>query len=99
MDVPPCITLGQPLNWCARQMYTWRISGHGSLPGQWAGWRLAGKYLVTPSGDRVVARQLEALIYHQVHLKKKRKTHQRRQDAEIVALFADLQSRIDRAKV
>ena len=98
MDVPPCIVPGTPLNWCAQQMFSWRVSGHGNLPGEWAGWRLAGRWLISPDGVRVLPGQMQAMVWHQVHMRKKRKKAVS-QDAQLIALFSDLQDRIDRCKI
>ncbi|MBE0315027.1 NAD(P)H-dependent oxidoreductase [Xanthomonas citri pv. punicae] len=40
-------------------------SGLGSArPGPWAGWRLAGRDLVAPTGERIPERRLRGLLWH-----------------------------------
>lgn len=61
--VPPCIEPGQPINTCARAMYAWRVEAKGYLPGEWTGWRLAGRYLVSPDGDRILPERIRGIIF------------------------------------
>lgn len=70
MDVPPCFVPGQPLNPCARQLYAWEVNGKGWLPADWAGWRLAGRYLVSPDGDRVSVERLRGLLFAETYRRK-----------------------------
>lgn len=63
MDIPPCITPGQPLNRCARALYEREVSGHTDLTAAWSGWRLRGSCLVSPDGDRITAQRLRGLLF------------------------------------
>lgn len=65
MDVPPCVVPGQPLNPCARQLYAWEVTGKGWLPGDWSNWRLAGRYLVSPDGDRISKNRLTGILWRE----------------------------------
>ncbi|WP_164738701.1 hypothetical protein [Xanthomonas euvesicatoria] len=41
-----------------------RVTNHVELTGLWAGWRLAGRDLVAPSGERIPERRLRGLLWH-----------------------------------
>src|SRR5215469_8100010 len=56
---PPCRTLGQQLNWCAKQRYRQYVEGCIELPQEhWAGWRITHQYLIAPGGKKFTARSL-----------------------------------------
>lgn len=38
-------------------------TGQLDLPGEWYGWRLKGRHLVSPDGDRLTPERLRGLIY------------------------------------
>ena len=63
MEPPPCLKPGEPMNYCARGIYAWEVNAAGSLPGPWAGWRIAGNVLVSPDRDRITPEQLRGLLY------------------------------------
>jgi len=42
--------------------YNHVIDNHVDLHGPWAGWRLAGRDLVAPSGERIPERRLRGLF-------------------------------------
>lgn len=55
----PCWPAGTPCpNSCARDHARHVLDNHVQLHGPWAGWRLAGRDLVTPSGERIPERRL-----------------------------------------
>lgn len=70
-EVPPCVQPGQAINTCARSLYAWRVEAKGYLPGEWAGWRLAGRYLVSPDGDRISPERIRGIIFRD-YLEKRR---------------------------
>lgn len=52
---PPCWPVGQTCpNPCAKAHYDHVVYNHVPLAGPWSGWRLAGRYLVSP-GNRTNA--------------------------------------------
>ena len=52
---PPCWPAdGSAPNTCAAQMRDQITRNHVRLHGRWAGWRLAGRDLVSPEGIRVM---------------------------------------------
>jgi hypothetical protein len=54
MDRPPCWPEGHACpNPCAAQLRTRVIRNQTPLYGEWAGWRMAGRCLVSPDGDRI----------------------------------------------
>lgn len=62
---PPCWEPGtQCPNSCASEHYRRVIDNHVTLTGPWAGWRLAGRDLVAPSGERIPERRLRGLLWH-----------------------------------
>lgn len=63
LDVPPCLVSGAEFNNCAKALYAWRVNALGEMPGEWAGWRLAGRYLVSPDGDRISPRRLRGILF------------------------------------
>ncbi len=61
---PPCWPSGQPCpNSCARDHARHVLDNHVDLHGPWAGWRLAGRDLVAPSGERIPERRLRGLLW------------------------------------
>jgi len=74
LDVPPCLANGEKLNNCARALYTWRVNSLGELPGEWTGWRLAGRYLVSPDRDRISPERLRGLLFQEYCHERLRKT-------------------------
>ena len=64
MDRPPCWPEGQPCpNACAQQLRTRVIRNHTPLYGEWAGWRMAGRCLVSPDGDRISPERLRGILF------------------------------------
>jgi hypothetical protein len=64
MDRPPCWSEGQPCpNTCAEQLRSRVIRNHTPLFGEWAGWRMAGRCLVSPDGDRISPERLRGLLF------------------------------------
>lgn len=61
---PPFWTAGEPCpNPCAQAHTRHVIDNHVDLHGPWAGWRLAGRDLVAPSGERIPERRLRGLLW------------------------------------
>ncbi|WP_185910730.1 hypothetical protein [Xanthomonas cerealis] len=61
---PPCWTAGEPCpNQCAQAHARHIIDNHVDLHGPWTGWRLAGRDLVAPSGERIPERRLRGLLW------------------------------------
>lgn len=63
---PPCWEPGKACpNQCAAQVLDQVTRNHVRLHGQWAGWRLAGRDLVSPEGVRVSPERLKGLMWRQ----------------------------------
>lgn len=63
---PPCWQAGEPCpNACAEALRDQLVHNHVSLNGPWAGWRLAGRELVAPTGERIPERRLRGLLWRQ----------------------------------
>jgi hypothetical protein len=65
---PPCWAVGQTCpNPCAKAHYDHVVYNHVPLAGPWAGWRLAGRYLVGPgprrSSVRITPERLRGLLW------------------------------------
>jgi hypothetical protein len=61
---PPCWPEGQACpNACARAQHDRIVHNRHELHGPWAGWRFAGRDLVSPDGDRISARRLRGLLF------------------------------------
>jgi hypothetical protein len=66
MERPPCWPLERPCpNACAAAHYQRTIHNETPLHGPWAGWRLAGRDLVSPHGDRIPAHLLDRLLWRE----------------------------------
>ena len=52
--------------------YCFEIFQHADFAGDWSGWRLRGRDLISPDGDRVSARRLRGLLTMEVLRPKKR---------------------------
>jgi len=63
---PPCWPEGQlcPNN-CASQLYQRTVHNQHELTGPWAGWRMAGRDLIAPDGQRINPERLRGLMFRQ----------------------------------
>ena len=66
MNPVPCHQIGTQPNRCATALYEWRVYGNGPLHGRWwAGWRIAGRELVSPDGQRISPERLRGLLFRE----------------------------------
>ena len=64
--IPPCWEPGTPCpNKCAERHYQRVVFNHVELHQEWRGWRMAGKELVSPKGDRLSPRRIQGMIWSQ----------------------------------
>ena len=64
MDRPPCWPEGQSCpNHCAYQLAERTVYNLTPLYGQWAGWLMAGRVLVSPDGDRKTSSASRSAAY------------------------------------
>ena len=70
---PPCIKPGASVNPCARRLYAEKVLGHVDLSADWAGWRLRGRWLVSPEGDRVNPQRLRGILFREANEKRRHK--------------------------
>ena len=69
MDRPPCWRDGQPCpNPCAAQLYRRVVWNETPLYGQWAGWRMAGTRLVSPSREWIAPHVLDRMLWREARL-------------------------------
>lgn len=64
-DHPPCHVPGTKPNACASALFAWTTAGTGPLFGPWTGWRLAGRLLIGPGGERISPERLRGLVWTQ----------------------------------
>ncbi|PRH83168.1 DUF3653 domain-containing protein [Arenimonas caeni] len=64
---PLCLIPGQPVNACARKLYAEKVLGHVDLSADWAGWRLRGRWLISPDGDRVNPQRLRGMLFREAN--------------------------------
>ncbi len=66
MERPPCWAEGQACpNDCASQHYQRVVANIVPLHGDWAGWRMAGRCLVSPDGDRISPERLRGVLWRE----------------------------------
>lgn len=70
---PPCIMPRQPINDCARKLYAEKVLGHVDLSADWAGWRLRGRWLISPEGDRINPQRLRGILFRESNEKRRHK--------------------------
>jgi|GEM_PF-2047793 hypothetical protein len=64
MQRPPCWPDGVPCpNGCASATFERLIHNNSPLYGPWSGWRMAGRELVSPDGDRINPERLRGLLF------------------------------------
>lgn len=64
MTRPPCWPDGKPCpNPCADAHYDRTVHNITPLAGPWAGWRLAGRELISPDGERFTTTRLRGLAF------------------------------------
>jgi hypothetical protein len=56
-----------------REHYARVVDGKGPLYGPWEGWRTAGRFLVSPDGDRLTPQRLRGLMFAERHRLRKEK--------------------------
>lgn len=62
---PPCLTPGQIMNDCARNLYAEKVLGHIDLTADWSGWKLRGRWLISPDGDRLNPERLRGILFRE----------------------------------
>lgn len=50
-------------NTCASQLHERLVHNNTPLYGPWAGWRMAGRVLVSPDGDRISPERLRGILF------------------------------------
>lgn len=75
MDRPPCWPDTEPAcpNSCAAALYDRLVYGKQHLTQEWRGWRLAGRVLVSPDGDRITPQRLRGILFSE-SMRTKRKS-------------------------
>lgn len=73
MDRPPCWPDGHPCpNRCAHELHERIAHNLTPLHGPWTGWRMAGRVLVSPDGDRIAPERLRGLMFREALQKRRR---------------------------
>lgn len=69
MNHPPCWPEGLACpNACACQHHERIVHNNTPLYGPWAGWRMAGRVLVSPDGDRISPERLRGVLFREAGL-------------------------------
>jgi len=69
IERPPCWPdYGPPPNACAATLYRRVVWGHEELNCEWTGWRLRGRHLVSPHGERITPQDLDRYLYRRHRL-------------------------------
>lgn len=63
MGMPPCWRKGEKMNLCAKANYDREVYNKTPLHDAWAGWRMAGRDLVAPDGQRINPQRLRGLMF------------------------------------
>lgn len=93
MTLPPCWPDGQPCpNACADALYQRNVYGRQHLTAEWQGWRLAGRVLVSPDGDRISPERLRGILFREA-MRVRRTAIQQKEGRRIVSLPAREQFR------
>jgi len=98
---PPCWPAGSSCpNECAAALHERITRNHVALTGPWAGWRLAGRDLVAPDGQRINPQRLAGLMWRdsqelrQAGYAKRAQAEKPRQQVKVVVVdLADWQQR------
>lgn len=61
----PCHVPGTKPNACAVAAHELRAYGKADLGGPWKGWRLAGRVLITPEGQRLPVERVKGIAWRQ----------------------------------
>lgn len=84
---PPCIMPRIPLNECAKRLYAEKVLGHVDLAADWAGWRLRGRWLISPDGDRITVERLRGLLFVEMNERRRLKAGSKgQQSANVVRM-------------
>jgi len=79
METPPCLIPGHAPNGCARNLYEIEVHQKQDFTGFWLGWKMRGRELVSPDGDRISVERLRGILV--IEDSRKRFIKHRLQDA------------------
>lgn len=83
-ELRPCHTRGTQPNACAVAHYKRIVDNHISLHGAWNGWRMAGRDLVSPTGQRINPERLRGLLFQQDSQTRIAKARAKRMQARVI---------------
>lgn len=72
-------TRSSPLNDCSAALYDAQVHNRIDLTGPWVGWRLRGRELVSPDGQRMSPQRLIGLLWREESEKRLAKARRRRE--------------------
>lgn len=82
---PPCWSEGQQCpNDCAAALLQQQAHNHFNLTGPWFGWRVRGRDLVGPGGERVSPERLRGLLWREAAADQVNAARSRREAARAV---------------
>lgn len=80
MSRPPCWPAGQPCpNPCAAAHYERQVYNRQHLGGPWTGWRMAGRELISPDGDRISPERMRGILWRHAQEQRRDAARSRRE--------------------
>lgn len=65
INAPPCVKIGEELNYCARIRFAEQVLNHVALFNEWQGWKFKGRDLVSPDGLRINPERLRGFLFRE----------------------------------
>lgn len=71
---PPCWPEGSRCpNNCAKQLHERIVYNRTPLHADWSGWRMAGRVLVSPDGERISPERLRGILWRESMERRRRR--------------------------
>ena len=95
MNHPPCWPEGWACpNDCASQLHARIVHNLTPLHGPWAGWRMTGRELVSPDGDRIAVERLHGILFRETAMRRIAACRKRKSTARnVLAMVLTLPAR------
>ena len=88
MNNPPRWPGGQACPNCASQFHDRIVHNLTPLHGPWTGWRMAGRDLVSPDGERIPVGRMHGILFREAAMKRLAKCRRREAPAQVIMLPA-----------
>lgn len=84
---PPCLMPRVPLNECAKRLYAEKVLGHVDLGAEFAGWRIRGRWMISPDGDRITVERLRGLLFLELNERRRHRAGSKgQQGAKVIRI-------------